>query len=116
MARNTKDSDESKLAKGVRILDADQKAKVVRRQAARQRPGGALRPDDIGVVRIEFTVPASRLFGQGSLVAAGGASGPDVINDGDPNDDISVADTDMPPGPWDPGYTLPWPPGSEPED
>ncbi len=111
------DAKRQSQAKGVRILDADQKMRLLKKHAARQGRGTALRPDDIGVVRIEFSVPASRLFGAGSLVAGGGggAAGPDVITDGDPTDDISVADTDQPPGTFDEGYTLPWPPGTEPD-
>lgn len=115
MARSVKSAADRTKGAQVRILNADEKARVLKRHRARQGRDTALRPDDIGVVRVEFTIPASRLFGAGSLVSGSGAAGPDVINDGDPSDDISVADTDQPPGAFDEGYTLPWPPGSEPD-
>lgn len=72
-----------------------------------------LRPEDIGVVRVQFTVPASRLFGPGSLTL-GGDGAPDVLNDGDPTDDIFIFD--WPPGDADKVIRVPWPPGSEPDE
>lgn len=116
MARSVKGAANRTQDHGVQVLNADEKLRLLKKHAARTGRGVGLHPDDIGVVRVEFTVPASRLFGAGSLVSGTTSAGPDVINDGDPGDDISVADTDQPPGAFDEGYTLPWPPGSEPDD
>lgn len=87
-----------------------QKARVLK-QAAGRGLGRTLRPDDIGVVRIEFTVPASRLFRPGDLGFVSGGRSKDVLNDADPTDDIYVFD-------WDPSdavIQVPWPPGSDPD-
>src|SRR5574338_1059971 len=47
-----------------------QKARLLKRFARGSQRG--LRPEDIGVVKVEFTMPASRLFGSGSVVIGGG--------------------------------------------
>lgn len=60
---------------------------------ARQgRVTGGLRPDNIGVVRIEFSVPASRLFGN----LSGGRGGVPIVEaDNDTDDPVSQYDTDV---------------------
>jgi len=94
---------------------AEQKARLIKRRAAKLGKTG-LRPDDIGVVRIEFTVPASRLFGSDILSSGGGGAGPTIDNDGDPNDDILIFDGDFGSN-SDPVLQIPWPlpPGSDPD-
>jgi hypothetical protein len=60
--------------------------------SGQRRITGGLRPDDIGVVRIEFSVPASRLFGN---LSAGGGPVPIVEADNDTDDPVSQWDTDL---------------------
>lgn len=48
----------------------DEKVRALKRAISFQSGGLTLRPEDIAVVRIEFTMPASRLFG--SLTAGSG--------------------------------------------
>lgn len=72
------------------------KLKQFRKQSlvdARQQKGrGGLRPDDIGVVRVEFSVPASRLFGN---LSAGRGGVPIVEADNDTDDPVSQFDSDV---------------------
>ncbi|MEZ5404099.1 MAG: hypothetical protein R2729_30750 [Bryobacteraceae bacterium] len=69
------------------------------RKGARRRAEGGLRPDEIGLVRVQFSLPASRLFGgDGLLTTPGGTSriiadnntdDPVVVGfDGDPSDPV----------------------------
>lgn len=90
-------------------LPVTQKARL-QKLAAGRRQTRTIRPDDIGVVRIEFSVPASRLFGPGNLTFGGGPS-KDTLNDGDPTDDIYIFDWD----PTDVVIQVPWPPGTDPD-
>jgi len=59
--------------------------------SAQRRVSGGLRPDDIGVVRVEFSLPASRLFGN---LSGGGGAVPIVVSDSDTDDPVSHYDTD----------------------
>jgi hypothetical protein len=90
-------------------LPAAQKNRL-QQLATSRRQARTIRPDDIGVVRIEFSVPASRLFGPGNLTFGGGPK-KDTLNDGDPTDDIYVFDWD----PTDVVIQVPWPPGTDPD-
>lgn len=57
----------------------------------------SLDADDIGMVRVEFSVPASRLFGHdGRLTAPGGPSG-QVAADNNTDDPVYVSDSDRGP-------------------
>lgn len=96
--------------------DLDRQKRKLRRQVQEKQRNAApgLRPDDIGVVRVEFSVPASRLFGPGGLTTGDDAGGRTVDNDGDPNDDILIFDNDMGPN-GDPVLQVPWPPLSDPD-
>jgi len=71
------------------------KTKQARKQALvdqlKSDTRAGLRPDDIGVVRVEFTVPASRLFGN---FTAGGRTVPIVTADNDTDDPVEQRDTD----------------------
>ena len=71
------------------------KIKQARKQsladAAQRSTGVGLRPDDIGVVRVEFTVPASRLFGN---FTGGGRAVPIVTADNDTDDPVVQSDND----------------------
>jgi hypothetical protein len=68
------------------------KKEAIRNEARRSVTGG-LRPEDIGVVRVEFTVPASRLFGgNGQLAAPGGPSR--IIADNDTDDPVVAFNSD----------------------
>ena len=125
MAHDDKDQKERKDAERPRTdSPAVEKARLLKRRAARLAQGKlhaarlaqgkVLRPDDIGVVRIEFTLPASRLFGSDSFAAGGGGLEPLWETDGDPNDDIFVGNTDLGPG-SDKPIVVPWPPGTDPD-
>ena len=59
--------------------------------SGQRRTSGGLRPDDIGVVRVEFSLPASRLFGN---LSAGGGAVPIVVADNDTDDPVTQKDTD----------------------
>ena len=93
---------------------ARRKRQLRRQHDAKRAAGPGLRPDDIGVVRVEFSVPASRIFGPGSLTGGAGTGGRTVDNDGDPNDDILIFDSDAGPS-GDEVLQVPWPPGSDPD-
>lgn len=96
-----------------RESSAARKASLIKQQAAKRGQLG-LRPDDIGVVRVEFTLPASRLIGPGNLTGGGVSTGPTVDADGDPTDDILIFDGDFGPN-SDPVLQVPWPPGTDPD-
>ena len=93
---------------------ARQKRLLRRQHEARKADCPGLRPDDIGVVRVEFSVPASRLFDADSFIGGGSTGGRTVDNDGDPNDDILIFDSDTGPN-GDEVLQVPWPPGSDPD-
>lgn len=52
--------------------------------------GRPLRPDDAGVVKVEFS-PASRLFGSGSLIIGGGTSRSTGLTDNDLDDPVIIS-------------------------
>jgi len=59
--------------------------------SGQRRVSGGLRPDDIGIVRVEFSLPASRLFGN---LSGGGGAVPIVEADNDTDDPVRHYDTD----------------------
>jgi hypothetical protein len=67
------------------ILNEEEVVEVKRKLASSSR-GATLKPDDIAVVKVEFSIPASRLFGS-SLTLGGGSTeqlDSDVGAGGDP--------------------------------
>jgi hypothetical protein len=66
-------------------------------RAQQQAQGWSLAPDDIGLVRVEFNVPASRLFGHGGILTADRGPSRQVAADNDTDDPVYVSDADVGP-------------------
>jgi hypothetical protein len=78
--KGEKDPGQQKQSRKQSLVDAMQRSVT-----------GGLRPDDIGIVRIEFSVPASRLFGNFS---GGGGAVPIVTANNDTDDPVIQSDSD----------------------